>query len=255
MELTAGHIYGLLGRNGTGKSTLLRSMAGLLRPQKGSIDIMGYEPHRRQPSFLRRVFMVPEDIKLPGVRVDQWLEYMIPFYPGFDRGAFEQYYNSFELPPGQLLTDLSYGQQKKALISFALASHVSLLLLDEPTNGLDIISKNILRKLIAGAADAGQCILISTHQVRDLELLIDRILIIDEGRILFHQGLDLISEKLLFKYSLDEDEERQAIYSENCFKGKALILPNYLMEDSRPDLEMLYKAINTDENRINAHFK
>lgn len=255
LQLKAGHIYGLLGRNGTGKSTLLRSMAGFLFPQKGRIDVLGYEPGKRLPSFLEQVFLVPEDIQLPAISLDQWLHDTAPFYSRFDRQIFEHYFNSFELPLAARLTDLSYGQQKKALISFALATNVSLLLMDEPTNGLDIVSKNLLRRVIAGAVDEKKCILISTHQVKDLEQLIDRILIIDEGRILFNQGLDVITEKLLFKFSMDVREERLAIYSEACFRGSALILPNYLQEENRPDLEMLYKAINTDEKSINAHFK
>lgn len=255
MQLSAGHIYGLLGRNGTGKSTLLRSMAGFLFPQKGRIDVLGYEPAKRQPSFLEQVFLVPEDIQLPAISLDQWLRDTAPFYTRFDQHAFERYFSSFDLPLAARLTDLSYGQQKKVLISFALATNASLLLMDEPTNGLDIVSKNLLRKVIAGAIDEKKCILISTHQVKDLEQLIDRILIIDEGRILFNQALDAITEKLLFKFSMDEGEERLAIYSEACFRGNALILPNYLQEENRPDLEMLYKAINSNEKSINAHFK
>ena len=255
LKLSAGHIYGLLGRNGTGKSTLLRSMAGFLFPEKGRIEVLGYEPGRRLPSFLEQVFLVPEDIQLPAVSLDQWLHDTAPFYSRFDRHAFERYFNCFELPVASSLTELSYGQQKKVVISFALATNVSLLLMDEPTNGLDIQAKNLFRKVMAGAIDEKKCIVISTHQVKDLEQLIDRILIMDEGRILFDQGLDAITEKLLFKFSMDEKEEQMAIYREACFRGNALILPNYFQELSRPDLEMLYKAVNTDEESVNTHFR
>jgi ABC-2 type transport system ATP-binding protein len=150
---------------------------------------------------------------------------------------------------------MSYGQQKKLFISFALATNAALLLMDEPTNGLDIASKVQLKKVIAGAIDDQKCIVISTHQVKDLEHLIDRILVIDEGRILFDQGLDRISEKLVFKFSDDRHEAQMAIYSESSFYGNSVILPNYLQQESKPDLELLYKAIYNDEKNINIHFK
>lgn len=255
LSLSAGHIYGLLGRNGTGKSTLLRNIAGLLFPSGGEIRVMGQEPARRLPSLLEKIFLVPEDIQLPAVGLEQWLRYTAPFYSGFDRGAFEKYYRDFEIPLTSRLTEMSYGQQKKVVISMALATNASLVLMDEPTNGLDIASKNQFRKVIAGAIDERKCLVISTHQVKDLDQLIDRVIVIDEGRILFDQGLDAVTEKLLFKFSADAIDEELAIYSESSFRGSAHILPNYLQQESRPDLEMLYKAINSDEKTINAHFK
>lgn len=255
LTLGAGRIYGLLGRNGTGKSTLLHNIAGLLFPDKGSIDVMGYEPKERLPSFLQKVFLVPEDVQLPAVGLEQWLKYTAPFYAGFDQQSFEKYYRDFEIPFAGKLTEMSYGQQKKVLISFALAANAPLLLMDEPTNGLDIVSKNQFRKIIAGAIEEHKCFIISTHQVRDLEQLIDRIVVIDEGRILFDQALEKITEKLVFKFSADTKDEELAIYREASFRGSSMILPNYLQEESRPDLEMLYKAINLDEKNINAHFK
>ncbi|HEY6899372.1 MAG TPA: ATP-binding cassette domain-containing protein, partial [Puia sp.] len=169
--------------------------------------------------------------------------------------AFERYCRAFEVPLAARMTEMSHGQQKKVVISFALATNASLVLMDEPTNGLDIASKNQFRKVIAGAIEEQKCFLISTHQVKDLDQLIDRILVIDEGRILFDQGLDAVTEKLLFKFSVDAIDEELAIYSESSFRGSAHILPNYLQQESRPDLEMLYKAINHDEKTINAHFK
>ena len=254
LELSAGHIYGLLGRNGTGKSTLLLSLAGFLFPKKGAIEVLGYQPRQQKPSFLEKVFLVPEEIQLPSVGVEEWLANTAPFYSAFDRMAFDRYYREFEIPNASSLNEMSYGQQKKLFISFALATNASLLLMDEPTNGLDIVSKNQLKKILAGAIDEHKSFVISTHQVKDLEQLIDRIVVIDEGRILFDQALDRISEKLIFKYSEDGHETRLAIYSESSFHGSSLILPNYLQQESRPDLELLYKAIYHDEKNINVHF-
>jgi len=255
LQLEPGSIYGLLGRNGTGKSTLLRSISGFLFPQQGHIDAFGFQPGKRQPAFLEKVFLVPEEFQLPPVSIQQWLNNTTPFYNGFNIRAFERYIRDFDVPPTAKLTDMSYGQQKKALISFALATNASLLLMDEPTNGLDIVSKSQFRKVIAGAIDDNKCILISTHQVKDLEQLIDRVIILDEGKILFNESVATISERLLFKFSFDPEEAEQAIYSEYSFKGNTLILPNTAQEESRPDLETLYKAITLDAYSINVLFR
>lgn len=255
LELQPGHIYGLLGRNGTGKSTLLRSIAGLLFPREGDIRVMGFEPRKRQPAFLQQVFLVPEDFYLPGISIDRWVRYNAPFYPAFDRDQFTRYILDFGIPGGARLDEMSYGQQKKTLISFALATNTGLLLMDEPTNGLDIISKKQFRKIIAGALDDKKCIVVSTHQVRDLENLIDRVMVIDEGKILFDQTMDAISRKLQFKLSFDPDEGTHALYSEASLNGNALVLANMDGEDSRPDLEMLYKAVVLNNTQLNAVFK
>ncbi len=108
--------------------------------------------------------------------------------------------------------------------------------------------------MIAGTLDEEKCIIISTHQVKDLENLIDRVMIIDEGKILFDQTMDHISRRLEFKLSFDAGETASALYSESSLKGNALILVNSGSEDSRPDLEMLYKAVALQGDKIRAAF-
>jgi ABC-2 type transport system ATP-binding protein len=254
LQLQPGHIYGLFGRNGTGKSTLLRNIAGFLFPKQGRIDALGFTPGKRQPAFLAKYFHVPEDFQLPDIPLSRWIQYMAPFYPDFNGQQFEHYTREFAIPTLGGLRELSYGQQKKVLISLALATNAPLLLMDEPTNGLDIHSKSQFRKVIAGAIDEEKCILISTHQVKDLENLIDNVTILEEGKIAFHQSMGRIAETLLFKLSFDPAEAEQALYSESSLKGQALLLPNQNSEDSRPDLEMLYKAVLLNGKKINALF-
>jgi ABC-2 type transport system ATP-binding protein len=255
LQLQPGHIYGLLGKNGTGKSTLLRNMAGLLFPDKGKIKVMGFDPCLRQPAFLQEVFMVPEEFYLPDVPLQHILRHHAPFYPKFNKSSFEKYIADFEIPADSTLQNMSYGQKKKVLISFGLASNVSLLLMDEPTNGLDIMSKSQFRKVMAGALDDSKCIVISTHQVRDLENLIDRITIIDEGKILFDENIDAISRRLSFRISFDSEEVKQALYSESSLRGNAVITANTEGEESKLDLELLYKAIVTNRETIQSVFK
>lgn len=254
LSLQAGHIYGLLGKNGTGKSTLLRNIAGLLFPDQGDVKVMSHTPALRRPAFLQELFMVPEEFFLPNVSIEKFVACNAPFYPKFDQQQFNGYLREFDIPAGNKLQQMSYGQKKKALISFGLACNTSLLLMDEPTNGLDIMSKSQFRKVIAGAIDESKCIVICTHQVKDMESLIDRITVIDEGRILFDQTVDQITARLHFKISFDSAEIREALYREESLKGSAIITANHEEEEGKLDLEMLYKAIVTNGEAIRSVF-
>ncbi len=255
LSLQGGYIYGLLGRNGTGKSTLLRNMAGLLFPQQGSININGFNPSKRKPDFLKHIFLVPEEFYLPDIKVEQLLANQAAFYPHFNYSHFEKYIREFGIPMSNRLQQMSYGQKKKVLISFCLASNTSLMLMDEPTNGLDIVSKSQFRKVIAGALDESKCIIISTHQVKDLENLIDRVTVIDEGKILFDQTVDYITQRLSFKISDDPDEVQQSFYSESSLRGHAIVTANLEGGEGRLDLELLYKAIVTNHRLVQSVFK
>jgi ABC-2 type transport system ATP-binding protein len=254
LELRPGYIYGLLGKNGTGKSTLLRGIAGLLFPDKGIIKVSGHIPAKRQPVFLEDVFMVPEEFHLPNVPLDYLVKHQAPFYPKFSKDQFNKYILEFEIPTDNTLQNMSYGQKKKVLISFGLAANTSLLLLDEPTNGLDIMSKSQFRRVMAGALDEKKCVIISTHQVKDLENLIDRVTIIDEGSILFDQSIEKIANKLSFKISHDNAEIKSALYNESSLKGSFIVAPNTNGEESKIDLELLYKAIITNGKGIQSVF-
>jgi ABC-2 type transport system ATP-binding protein len=255
LQFTPGHVYGLLGRNGTGKSTLLRNIAGLLFPKKGSISVDGNTPGLRQPQFLQNVFMVPEEFYLPNISIAQFLKHLAPFYSKFNYSQFEKYVQLFDIPGDSTMQNMSYGQKKKVLISFALESGAKFLLMDEPTNGLDIMSKSQFRRVLAESLDEDRCVIISTHQVKDLENLIDRITIIDEGKILFDQTVEDISKKLSFRFSFDDVESKEAFYSESSLKGNVIVAPNFSGDESKIDLELLYKAIITNSEKIKAVFK
>ncbi|HEU4472324.1 MAG TPA: ABC transporter ATP-binding protein [Flavisolibacter sp.] len=246
LQFEPGHVYGLLGRNGTGKSSLLRNIAGLLSPKNGTITVNGHVPFQKLPVFLQDVFMVPEEFYLPDVPVRNFIKYYAPFYPRFDSEKFRKYISIFEIPEDNTLQNMSYGQKKKVLISFALATRARVLLMDEPTNGLDIMSKSQFRKIMAEAMNDDQCIIISTHQVKDLEHLIDRITIIDEGKILFNETMDSIARKLSFRFAYDQEDVAAAYYNESSFGGTVVVTQNTEGEESKVDLELLYKAIITN---------
>ncbi|MEO5978282.1 MAG: ABC transporter ATP-binding protein [Chryseolinea sp.] len=241
-KLLPGHIYGILGKNGTGKSTLLYNIAGLLYPKHGSITVNGFAPHKREPRFLSEVFMVPEEFNLPNISIRAFLKYHSPFYSKFDHEAFVDYLRLFEIPFDSKLQGLSYGQKKKVFIAFGVATNASVLLMDEPTNGLDIVSKSQFRKVISMALAPEKTILISSHQVKDLENLIDEVIILNESEIVLSENLDVISTKLSFSLSLDELDPDEVIYSEAVLRGNIAVTRNIHNEEGKVDLELLYKA-------------
>jgi ABC-2 type transport system ATP-binding protein len=254
LNLEAGYIYGLLGKNGAGKSSLLKQMAGLLFPQGGVCKVMGYEARYRQPDFLRNLFMVPEEFYLPQVQVNNFVKAYAPFYPDFSNKSFREYLEEFQIPTNQRLTEMSYGQKKKVLISFALATNTKALIMDEPTNGLDIPSKSQFRKVIAAAVSEEKCIVISTHQVRDLDNLIDNIVIIDDHKIVFRQDVGTVSDKLCFKTVSNVEDASGVLYANSSLRGHTVVTENTDKEQSRIDMEMLFNAVLEQPERISKIF-
>lgn len=254
LQLEAGHIYGLLGKNGAGKSSLLKHIAGLLFPQQGHCKVLGFESRYRQPAFLQNLFMVPEEFYLPQVHIKAYLATYAPFYPSFDRKAFHNYLEEFHIPLDQRLTEMSYGQKKKVLISFGLATNTKALILDEPTNGLDIPSKSQFRKVIAAAVSDEKCIVISTHQVRDLDNLIDNIVIIDDHKIIFRQNVAAVTDRLCFKNVTNMADAENILFSDSSIRGHAIIIPNEGAEHSRIDMELLFNAVLEKRESISQIF-
>ena len=249
-----GTIYGLLGKNGTGKTTLLNTIAGLRFPESGRLEVMKYAPSKRQPTFLEDIFFIPEEFQLPPLSIAQYQRYYSTFYPKFNSYEFNDYLKLFEISIGDKLQELSYGQRKKVLVSFGLAANTSLLLLDEPTNGLDIMGKSQVRKIIAGAFTDQKCIIVSSHQVKDLENLIDHIVIIDETGVILNQSLADIGEKLSFKISFDPGDLEWSIYHEPILRGHAIVAMNTDGIENKIDLELLYKATVSKPKLLNSIF-
>ncbi|MBS4013918.1 MAG: ABC transporter ATP-binding protein [Bacteroidetes bacterium] len=253
MSLEAGRIYGLFGMNGAGKTTLLKQIAGLLFPLKGKCLIFNEHSCDRKPSALSDIFLIPEEFVLPNISSKAFIKINSPFFPKFESIQMNNYLEEFQIDDEKKLTTLSYGQKKKFLIAFGLATNARLLIMDEPTNGLDIPSKSQFRKIIASSATEERCILISTHQVRDLGNIIDQVTILDKGKIIFNQNLESISQKFVFGRIKDESDDN-VIYSEDIMGGKAAICLNN-GKDSEVDLELLFNAVINSTEKINNEFK
>ncbi|HLP05143.1 MAG TPA: ABC transporter ATP-binding protein [Paludibacter sp.] len=255
LRLGDGRIHGLLGKNGEGKSTLLKLIAGLDFPASGSIDTLGFDPARRYPEMLREIFFLPEELPQLVLSIGDFERVYAPFYQNFNAGQFDGYLAEFDIEDKKsMLNKLSHGQKKKVFIAFGLATNTKLLLMDEPTNGLDIPSKGQFRRMVASAIDENRCLIISTHQVHDLDSLIDSIIVMDKHEIVFNQPIEKITQKLLFRVAGHGESDGKVIYSEDSLRGLFQVCENTSGEDSKLDIELLFNAILVQKNNILKHF-
>ena len=247
LEVGSGHICGLLGKNGEGKTTLLNLLSGQIFPDQGSCLVLEEIPSERNARFLQQIFLLPEEISMPEVTAIEYIKMYAPFYPTFRDDICKACVESFEINLSDRLSKMSQGQRKKVAITLALAAHTPLLLMDEPTNGLDIPSKATFRRLVASLIDDNQTVIISTHQVRDLESLIDTVLILDQRQILLNKTLNEIGEKLYFGPLLPEEK---ALYSEPTPQGTIGVTARDGKEETAVSLELLFNAAITYPKEI-----
>lgn len=254
LELSPGNIYGLLGKNGVGKTTLLKIISGLLFSQKGICEVTGKKSKDRSADFLQEIYFIPEEFYTPTITIKEYEALYSPFYPRFDKSGFHNYNDEFKLSGKDLLSSLSYGQKKKFMLSFGLATGSRILIMDEPTNGLDIPTKSQFRKLIASSITDDRIFIISTHQVRDMENLIDPIIILENGKIIFQQNMEEISSKLLVILQQKEPLPGEFFYYDRVPGGFSVIKENKTGEDSKIDLEILFNAVISNWQEINSLF-
>lgn len=189
LQFKKGGVYGLLGKNGTGKSTLLYLMMGLLRPKQGEVRIDGVLASKRLPEMMQEIFIVPEEYDLPRISLRKYVNSLKPFYPHFSTELLVRCLSGFDMSPELDLGSLSMGQRKKVYICIALATNTQYLLMDEPTNGLDILSKSQFRKVVIEGMSEDKTIIISTHQVHDVERMLDHVCIIGPNKVLLDAPL------------------------------------------------------------------
>lgn len=245
-------IYGLLGENGVGKTTLLHIISGLCFPKEGESHVLGYESAYRNPEMLKQLFFLPEEFQAPNMDIMDFVKSSSVFYPNYSQEQFESYLQEFQVDRDRKMTELSFGQKKKVLIAFALALNTPVTLLDEPTNGLDIPSKSQFRKIIASAYDEQRCIIISTHQVRDLESLIDPIIILDRNQILLNNTVEEITKKLLFSHTSYKPEN--VLYCEQTLQGYSSVMVNEYGEESILNIEALFNTVVNNKAKMKELF-
>ncbi|MDP4210118.1 MAG: ABC transporter ATP-binding protein [Bacteroidota bacterium] len=246
LSIKPGSIYGLLGKNGAGKTTLLKILAGLCYPKEGKSIVSGKTATDRLPSMYEDLYFIPEEIYLPKLSIPAYLKLYAPFWPKFDTSQFEKILEEFEVDKNQNLKSLSFGQKKKFLVAFALATNTRIIIFDEPTNGLDIPSKSQFRKTVASQLTDERIFIISTHQVRDLDSLIDHLIVLDSGRITFKQSIFDISSRLAFRMLSEQASSDSILYAEQALGRKHAIVHNIDEADTKVDFELLFNAITSD---------
>lgn len=254
IELTEGKVYGILGHNGAGKTTMLKLISGLLFPKSGKCIVNQFIPKERDPNFLQDIFYIPEGFEFPSIAIEKFIKIYSSFYPKFDVNQMDDLLNEFELSLNSKINNLSFGQKKKLLIAFAVSTNCKILLMDEPTNGLDIPSKSKFRKIIASYFNNERLFLISTHQVRDLDNILDTLIVIENGEVIFNQTTEDIQNNLCFKKVKDIDEISEILYSEKEFGGYSVLAKSKGLGCTKIDIELLYKAINSSKETINNAF-
>ena len=252
MELQEGRIYGLLGENGVGKTTLLTLLAGLKKVEDGNLDVDGKIPYHREPSFLYNVYYLPDEVPAPRRKAIDFARDHGQYWTNFSIQKFSEIMKVFDNEEDQRMDQMSYGQLKKTFISFALACNTKYLLMDEPTNGLDIPSKAQFRKAVSKYTSDDSTLIISTHQARDLEAIIDPIIILDHRDVLLNASLDEIAQKLYFDYSSDVDPT--ALYQEMVPGGNIQVSVNKTGAESKVNIEALFNAVLLHKSEIKEMF-
>ncbi len=252
LSLEDGKIYGLLGENGVGKTTLLTLLCGLKKPLKGSIETDGDTPSMRRPSFLQDQYYLPDEVAPVGEEADRWAAATGKFWPKYSQDRFMEAMAVFETDTRMKMNQMSAGQLKKTHISFALACGARNLFLDEPTNGLDIPSKAQFRKVIMTLTAEDSTIVISTHQVKDLENIIDPIVILDRGDVLLNASVAEITDRLYFDYGTTFNPA--SLYSEQLPGGFIQVYPNTGAKESKVNVEALFNTVHKHKELIKGMF-
>ena len=250
--LEEGRIYGLLGENGVGKTTLLTLLCGLKKVCSGSITTDGENPFDRTPTLLQNQFYLPDEVLPVSMKAECFAKERGAFWPDYDHSKFLEIMKEFENDPAKKMNQMSAGQLKKTYISLALACGCKYIFMDEPTNGLDIPSKTQFRSAIMKYTSDDSTIVISTHQVRDLENIIDPIIILDRQDVLLNASVEEITGKLYFDYGTQLHPE--SLYSEQLPGGFIQVYPNATGEDSKINVEALFNAVHKNKELIKGMF-
>ena len=252
LEFKEGNVYGLLGENGVGKTTMLKIISGLQFPKNGTCVVDDFIPSERDPYFLQNIFYLPEEVITEDTTPEKFINKIGVFYPRYDYTYFLNLMKELEVDPSRKFNAMSYGQKTKSLLACALSLRTDYLLLDEPTNGLDIPSKALFRKVILQhSTDADNnvpTIIISTHQVKDVENLIDPIVILDHEEVLLNATFEEISSKLYFDYGSEKSDE--ALYTEMIPGGYINVIQNKFGMESKVNVEALFNAVRNNKKIV-----
>ena len=258
-----GEVVSVIGPSGGGKSTFLRCLNLLETPTSGKIYFEGTDItdkdvdinlHRQKMGMVFQSFNLFNHMNI----IENIMAAPVDLLKKSKQQAYDDGMRllrtvgladkAFNYPD-----ELSGGQKQRVAIARTLAMEPEIILLDEPTNGLDITSRQALKRIISGSMDDESTLLISTHQAHDFENLLDHLVILGKGEILLNRSLDEISNRLLFART--DILPAESIYSEQDLSGHFSILPNEDGEENTPDIELLYKAVLQQPEKIKSMFQ
>ena len=198
IQVPEGSIYGLVGPNGAGKSTLIRCLTGVYRPEQGAVTLDG-EPVWENPGVKRKIACIPDEIfYFPQASIAGMADFYAGIYPTFDRELFRRLGQVFELPKGSPIRRFSKGMQKQAAFWLAISIRPEVLILDEPVDGLDpVMRRQVWQLLLSDVSQNGTTVLVSSHNLRELEVVCDRVGIVDHGRMLLERSLSELQENIV----------------------------------------------------------
>lgn len=240
LSVSKGEIIGLIGPNGAGKTTLLKSILGLA-PFDGELTVLGKNPQKSRKKLMERVSFIADTAILPSwLRVNEAIDFIENTHPRFDRSLALKYLESTNIPLKAKIRELSKGMVTKAHLSMIMAIDSELLVLDEPTLGLDIIKrKEFYQQLLEDYFDGEKTIIITTHQVEEIEKLLTRAVFINEGDIVLDETVESI-EQHYFEVDVDDELAQNAKALQPIHRQKGIRSSKYIYKvESQSELEDL----------------
>lgn len=228
LSISTGNVIGLIGPNGAGKTTLLRALLGLTQCE-GELSVLGYSPVTERGQMMEEVCFIADTAVLPGwMRVNELLDYVNGTHPRFDRGQAEAFLESTEIDAKRRVGDLSKGMTVQLHLAIVMAIDARLLILDEPTLGLDILfRKRFYEQLINDYFDGERTILVSTHQVEEIQNILTHVMFMHRGKLILHEAIMDLEERFLEVHAVGEATARAEampyVGKRNILGGKAFI--------------------------------
>jgi ABC-2 type transport system ATP-binding protein len=235
LTIDAGNVVGLIGPNGAGKTTLLRALLGLTT-YDGDVQVLGHSPLRHRQDMMEEVCFIADTAVLPRwMRVAELLDYVAGTHPRFHRDQAEAYLATTDVKPNRRVGDLSKGMTVQLHLALVMAIDARLLILDEPTLGLDILfRKRFYEQLINDYFDGERTIVVSTHQVEEIQNILTHVLFLDRGRVILHESMTRLEERYSEVHAVGAAVTAAAavphIGTRNILGGKA-----FLYEDVAPE--------------------
>lgn len=222
LTVPEGVVLGLVGKNGAGKTTIIRHIMGLLEPQTGTTTVFGLSPIENPRDVLSRIGYMGETDELPSwMYVKELINYRKAFFPKWDNTYSKEIIEAFEIELTKKIKDLSKGQRARVALMLALSHKPDLLVLDEPSDGLDpVLRRDILQAIIRNVVNEGRTVLFSSHLLDEVERISDSIAMIDKGEIIYESGIEELKEKFQRVELFFDTEQEYPPRIKNCFEWK-----------------------------------